>query len=52
MLKKTIEDGNKFVYSNKEILGALCKFFEQNLYTSQLPLNQEISTYTNVTKIK
>lgn len=51
MLKKTIEDGNKFVYSNKEILGALCKFFE-NLYTSKLPLNQEISTYTNVTKIK
>lgn len=51
MLKKTIEDGNKFVYRNKEILGALCKFFE-NLYTSQLPLNQEISTYTNITKIK
>lgn len=31
MLKKIIEDGNKFVYSNKEILGVLCKFFE-NFY--------------------
>lgn len=51
MLKKTIDDGIKFVYSSIEILGALCKFYE-NLYTSQLPLNEKISTYTNVTKIK
>lgn len=57
MLQKNVnvieknDDRNKSVYSNNEILGALWKFYE-NLYTSQLPLNEEISTYINETAIK